>query len=134
MTTTNAQANRCAREGSVRRMEVSFESGGMSCAATVYRPDSATGLVGCVVMGNGMTLTRADGIPDYATRCADAGFAVLAFDYRHWARAVASRGAGSRSLASSRTGGPPSVTPAGWRARTLRGLRCGGCRSEAGWR
>ena len=84
MTTTKAQANRRAREASVRRMEVSFESGGMSCAATVYRPDRETGPVRCVVMGNGITLTRADGIPDYATRFASAGFAVLAFDYRHW--------------------------------------------------
>src|SRR5207302_11155569 len=40
--------------------------------------------VGCVVMGNGITLTRTDGLPAYATRLADAGFAVLAFDYRHW--------------------------------------------------
>jgi uncharacterized protein len=65
-------------------MDVSFEAGGMSCAATVYRPGSATSAVGCVVMGNGITLTRNDGIPEYATRFADAGFAVLAFDYRHW--------------------------------------------------
>ena len=65
-------------------MEASFESGGMSCAATVYRPDSATAPVGCVVMGNGFTLTRKDGIPAYAMRVAEAGFAVLAFDYRHW--------------------------------------------------
>jgi len=56
----------------------------MSCAATVYRPDSATGPVGCVVMGNGITLTRTDGIPDYAQRFADSGFTVVAFDYRHW--------------------------------------------------
>jgi uncharacterized protein len=68
----------------MRRMEASFESGGMNCAATVYRPDTVVGPVGCVVMGNGITLTRNDGIPDYAKRFADAGFAVLAFDYRHW--------------------------------------------------
>ena len=35
-------------------------------------------------MGGGITLTRKDGIPDYAQRFADSGFAVLAFDYRHW--------------------------------------------------
>ena len=84
MTTTNPQVNRDARAASARRMQVSFKSGGLSCAATVYRPDSATGPVGCVVMGNGITLTRNDGIPDYAKRFADAGFVVLAFDYRHW--------------------------------------------------
>jgi pimeloyl-ACP methyl ester carboxylesterase len=35
-------------------------------------------------MGHGVTLTRRDGIPDYASRLADSGFAALAFDYRHW--------------------------------------------------
>jgi dienelactone hydrolase len=68
----------------MQRLDVTFDSGGLDCAATVYRPSGATGAVGCVVMGNGITLTRKDGIPDYAQRFADAGFAVLAFDYRHW--------------------------------------------------
>jgi hypothetical protein len=63
MTMTKLQANRQAREASIQHLEVSFESGGVSCAATVYRPDSATGPLGCVVMGNGITLTRNDGIP-----------------------------------------------------------------------
>src|SRR6059058_1248466 len=84
MTKTKLQANGQPRAASTRHLEVTFESGGMSCAATVYRPHSATAPLGCVVMGNGITLTRNDGIPDYATRFADAGFAVLAFDYRHW--------------------------------------------------
>lgn len=35
-------------------------------------------------MGSGVTLTRRDGIPDYAERFAAAGLAALAFDYRHW--------------------------------------------------
>jgi pimeloyl-ACP methyl ester carboxylesterase len=64
--------------------EVSFDSGGQRCAATLYWPDSAPGPLACVVMGHGVTLTRRDGLPDYATRLADSGFAVLAFDYRHW--------------------------------------------------
>lgn len=84
MTAANLQATRQARAASIRPLEASFESGGMNCAATVYRPDTVVGPVGCVVMGNGITLTRNDGIPDYAKRFADAGFAVLAFDYRHW--------------------------------------------------
>ena len=37
-----------------------------------------------MVLGNGITLTRKDGIPDYAQHFANAGFVVLAFDYRHW--------------------------------------------------
>jgi uncharacterized protein len=67
----------------MRHQDVSFKSGGLSCAATVFRPGSTTGRVGCVVMVNGLTLTRKDGIPDYAARFADAGFVALAFDYRH---------------------------------------------------
>jgi dienelactone hydrolase len=35
-------------------------------------------------MGHGGTLTRRDGIPEYATRLVAGGFAALAFDYRHW--------------------------------------------------
>ena len=42
------------------------------------------GPVGCVVMGHGLSLTREDGIPDYAGRFAAARIAALAFDYRHW--------------------------------------------------
>lgn len=68
----------------MQRIDVNFDSSGLQCAATVYRPSGATDVVGCVVMGNGITLTRKDGIPDYAQRFARAGFAVLAFDYRHW--------------------------------------------------
>jgi uncharacterized protein len=68
----------------VRHVDVSFHSGGVQCAATVYRPGGVTGVAGCVVMGSGITLTRRDGIPDYARRFTDAGFTVVAFDYRHW--------------------------------------------------
>lgn len=68
----------------MRYLDVRFDSGGLQCAATVYRPSNATGPVGCVVMANGIKLTRKDGIPDYVQRFADSGFPVLAFDYRHW--------------------------------------------------
>jgi uncharacterized protein len=40
--------------------------------------------VPCVVMGNGATLTRHEGLLDYAERFAAGGVAVLAFDYRHF--------------------------------------------------
>jgi pimeloyl-ACP methyl ester carboxylesterase len=59
--------------------QVSFDSGGQRCTATFSRPDAAAGPLPCVVMGAGLTLTRRDGIPGYASR-----FAALAFDYRHW--------------------------------------------------
>jgi len=68
----------------VGHLDVWFDPGGLSCAATVYRQTAATGRVGCVVMGGGVTLTRKDGIPDYAERFSAAGLVVLAFDYRHW--------------------------------------------------
>ncbi len=65
--------------------ELAFSVGASRCAATVYRPrDAVAGGVPCVVMGCGVTLTRRDGIPDYAERFARAGFVVVAFDYRHW--------------------------------------------------
>ena len=64
--------------------EVSFEVDGLTCAATVYRPDCVHGPVGCVVMGDGLSLTREDGIPGYAERFAAARIAALTVDYRHW--------------------------------------------------
>ena len=66
------------------RREVSFDVGGLSCAGTLYLPDRDADTVGCVVMCPGGSLTRRDGIPTYAQRFAAAGFAALAFDYRHW--------------------------------------------------
>lgn len=68
----------------MRHLEASFDSAGLSCAATIYRQSGSAGLAGCVVMGNGVTLTRTDGIPDYAQRIAELGFVVVAFDYRCW--------------------------------------------------
>lgn len=64
--------------------EVFFDSGGLRCAASLYRPASATGRVPCVVMGPGTSGTRDFGLPDYAERFAAAGFAALVFDYRHF--------------------------------------------------
>ena len=68
----------------IGRIEAEFRSGGVRCAATLYRADDVQEQVPCVVMGPGGTLTRRDGIPAYAERFADLGVAALAFDYRHW--------------------------------------------------
>ena len=65
------------------RTELTFESGGVNCAAYLYRP-TATGEVPCVVMAHGFAATRDDGLPAYAQRFAEAGLAVLLFDYRHF--------------------------------------------------
>lgn len=66
------------------RTELTFDSDGVQCAAYLYRPVGATGRVACVVMAHGFTSTRDDGLPAYAQRFADAGLAVLLFDYRYF--------------------------------------------------
>jgi dienelactone hydrolase len=57
---------------------------GDALAATLYPPEGVEEAARCVVMGAGGTLTRRDGIPEYAERFAAAGVAALTFDYRHW--------------------------------------------------
>jgi uncharacterized protein len=64
--------------------EETFTSGGMRCAATVYRPRQAIGPAPVVVMAHGLNLTRRDGIPAFARRFAATGCTAVAFDYRHW--------------------------------------------------
>ena len=65
-------------------VELRFDSGAEECAATLYRPNAGRSTaVPCVVMANGMSLTRRDGLPRFAERFAAAGLAVLAFDFRH---------------------------------------------------
>jgi uncharacterized protein len=69
------------------RSDVTFPSGGERCAAYLYRP--AGGLdpekpAPCVVMAHGFSATRDDGLPPYAEAFAQAGCAVLLFDYRHF--------------------------------------------------
>ena len=71
----------------VERTDLKFPSEGDQCAAWLYRPAAsteqpATG-VPCVVMAHGFSLTRHDGLPDYAERLAAAGVAVLLFDHRY---------------------------------------------------
>ncbi len=67
-----------------QRAEVVFRSGGMDCAAYLYRPADAIDDVPCVVMAHGLTATRDDRLPAYAERFLAAGCAVLLFDYRHF--------------------------------------------------
>jgi fermentation-respiration switch protein FrsA (DUF1100 family) len=66
------------------RTDVTFTSGGLSCAAWLYRPEEAEADAPCVVMAHGFSATREEGLADYAERFAAAGMAVLAFDYRHF--------------------------------------------------
>ncbi|HEY2725518.1 MAG TPA: alpha/beta hydrolase, partial [Pseudonocardiaceae bacterium] len=66
--------------------EVTFDSTGVECAAYLYRPAATSGgrsgAVPCVVMAHGFSATRDDGLPAYAERFAEAGLAVVLFDYR----------------------------------------------------
>ena len=63
--------------------ETSFPSGGEECAATLYFPtEPDEDDVPAVVLAQGFTGTRLDGIPRFAERLAEAGFGVLTLDYR----------------------------------------------------
>ncbi|GAA4633402.1 alpha/beta hydrolase [Actinoallomurus vinaceus] len=63
---------------SAQREKVRFVSGGVECAAWHY--PGANGA--CVIMGAGGAVTKEPGTDPFAERLNDAGFAVLAFDYR----------------------------------------------------
>src|SRR5215472_899008 len=60
------------------RQKVRFSSGDTECAAWFY--PGANG--GCVIMTGGFAVTKEPGTDLFAGRFNDAGFAVLAFDYR----------------------------------------------------
>lgn len=67
------------------REDVTFGSGDGSCAGWMYRPrEDGERARHCIVMANGFSLTRHDGLPAYAERFAAAGFSVLVFDYRYF--------------------------------------------------
>ncbi len=66
------------------RDDVRIPCRGEQLAAYVYRPDPANGPAPCVVMANGFSGTRDDGLPGYAEAFRDAGFVVVLFDYRHF--------------------------------------------------
>ena len=63
--------------------EVSFLSAGLSCSGRMYLPLEATPPFPCVVLANGFSGTMDWILPNFASRFAGAGLAVLAFDYRH---------------------------------------------------
>lgn len=65
------------------REDVTFDSHGTSCAAWLYRPNDSTNPP-IVVMAHGFAAIRALRLDAYAARFAEAGYAVLVFDYRGW--------------------------------------------------
>ena len=68
----------------ITRRDVSFRSDGQRCVGWLVLPARVSGRIPCVVMGHGTTGTLDFGLASYAHPFAEAGFAVLAFDYRHF--------------------------------------------------
>jgi uncharacterized protein len=66
------------------KKEVSFDVEGTSISAWLYLPDDVSTPVPAIVMGNGAAGTKDMFLENYAVRFQEAGFAVLAFDYRYW--------------------------------------------------
>ena len=64
---------------SVERIRVRFVSGHVECVAWHYPGSNG----GCVLMAGGFAVTKEPGTDVFASRFHEAGFSVLAFDYRH---------------------------------------------------
>jgi fermentation-respiration switch protein FrsA (DUF1100 family) len=65
---------------SAERRKVRFPSGDTTCAAWHYPGSNG----GCVIMAGGLAVTKEPGTDRFAKRFHEAGFTVLAFDYRHF--------------------------------------------------
>ncbi|HEX4147581.1 MAG TPA: alpha/beta fold hydrolase [Pirellulales bacterium] len=63
---------------------MNFDSAGTRCAAWLFLPENAAGRAPCVVMAHGFAGVREDRLDAFAERFAQAGLAVLVFDYRHF--------------------------------------------------
>jgi pimeloyl-ACP methyl ester carboxylesterase len=75
------EAGRPSRE-SFSKVTMGFDSGGERCSGWLYRPDRPAEPP-VVVMAGGLAGERSFGLPNYAERLAEAGYAVFLFDYRH---------------------------------------------------
>nr|WP_296770849.1 alpha/beta hydrolase [Rhodococcus sp. (in: high G+C Gram-positive bacteria)] len=71
------------RQGTYVRSDVEFMSGGTQCGAWLYRPDGVVNPP-IVVLAHGFAAFRELRLDAYASRFAQAGYAALVFDYRHW--------------------------------------------------
>lgn len=66
----------------IRETDVELPSGSDLCRAWLFVPDRGPGRAPCIVMGHGFGLTRRCSLRDFAVPFAEAGYAVLVFDYR----------------------------------------------------
>jgi dienelactone hydrolase len=65
------------------RLDISFASGDSTCAAWLYLPDGVE-TAPVIILGHGVGGTREMRLEAFAERFAQAGFAALAFTYRHF--------------------------------------------------
>lgn len=65
------------------RLDVTFQSGGVTCAGWLYRPDG-DGPHPIVVMAHGFSCVRDQRLDAYAERFVGTGLGVLLFDYRYF--------------------------------------------------
>eukprot|EP00163_Fabomonas_tropica_P010910 TRINITY_DN2123_c0_g1_i1.p1 TRINITY_DN2123_c0_g1~~TRINITY_DN2123_c0_g1_i1.p1 ORF type:complete len:305 (-),score=14.54 TRINITY_DN2123_c0_g1_i1:77-991(-) len=61
-----------------------FLSEGTTCRGTLYTPESGSEAMQCIVMAHGFGLTHASGLAPFKEAFCKAGYAVFAFDYRHF--------------------------------------------------
>ena len=66
------------------KREVNFKVKGTSLSAWLYLPANLSVPAPCIIMGHGLGGTKDMGLEAYAARFQNAGFAVLAFDYRYF--------------------------------------------------
>jgi uncharacterized protein len=113
MTPTAASQITSSATESLEREKVYFASGHTTCAAWHYPGTNG----GCLVMAGGLAVTKEPGTDRFARRFQEAGFTVLAFDYRH----LGESGGHPRQVAPIR-GQQADLQAAIEFARTLRGV------------
>jgi len=69
--------------GTVSRQDVTFKSEGVDCSAWLFLPAGA-GPFPAVVMAHGLAMVKEAYIEPFAQAFAEAGMAVMLFDYRFW--------------------------------------------------
>lgn len=68
-----------------KRLDISFQSEGTACAGWLYLPKDVKNPVPGIVMAHGIAAVKEMlDVPAFAEAFAQAGFAVLLFDYRYW--------------------------------------------------
>ena len=68
------------------RKDVSFDVKGTKISAWLYLPENLSVPVPCIIMANGFGGTKDVLLERYAVRYCEAGYAALAFDYRHFGK------------------------------------------------